>query len=85
MSGDRSSKDPGVPYSVARGQTKKSYSYLEAAIAFKFLKDWAELVAIDIYSNDESDCNWLDVSTVKKIQSIILESMSPAKVWKNAK
>ena len=51
--------------------------------SFKFLKDWAEDVAYEIYVNETT----LPFHRfyAKKIQSIILESMSPVNGWKNGK
>jgi len=51
-------------------------------VEFKFLRDWADDVAWDIIYSSE---NTLDCYAIfrQKITSIILESMSPAKVWKN--
>jgi len=50
-------------------------------IRFIYLKKWAEDVAWEIMhiQEDGYPCN------IKKIQSVILESMSSSKMWKNGK
>lgn len=60
----------------------KNYSYLETAIGFIFLRDWAEDVAWDII-HESHDMSY--PINVKKFQSIILESMSTANGWKSGK
>jgi hypothetical protein len=54
----------------------KNYSYLETTIGFIFLRDWAEVVASDIIYNEEPSPSYY---CIKKIQSIILQSMTPIK------
>jgi hypothetical protein len=49
---------------------------------FNFFKLWSHDVAWDIAHKEETSFAPI---YVKKIQSIILESMSPSKGWKNSK
>jgi len=51
---------------------------------FKFLRDWAEDVAWDIFEDiyESHEMSSYPVN-MPRLQSIILESMSPAKGWKN--
>jgi hypothetical protein len=53
---------------------------------FLALKEWASNVSYQILSNsDFLPTTYVNGYDAKKVQSIILESMSPSKGWKNSK